>query len=265
MASVSRSRRSCTQLLPGDDAERQRHAAAPPRASRTSSRTIDDEGVLDGDARLAAARGWRSRAARATSRTSGLGIGAVARGHAQHRAVVRHLLDARLRAAQRRGGLGRARSTSSSATRRVARRSTISRGRADVEQRAAEDERQPVAALRLVHVVRREQHGRALGGEAVDLVPELAPAHRIDAGGRLVEEQQRRLVDRRAGERDPLLPAARQRAGELVAAIAEPRRASTSSTRARRARARHAVDARRRSAGSRTTVRSSYRLNRWVM
>ena len=103
---------------------------------------------------------------------------------------------------------------------------------------------EPVAALGFVHVVRRDEHGRALGGDAVDLLPEVAPAHRIDARGRLVEEQQRRLVDRRAGERDALLPAAGERAGELVAALARARCArAPRSTRARRALARHAVDA----------------------
>ena len=56
----------------------------------------------------------------------------------------------------------------------------------------------------------------------VDLVPELAAAHRVDARGRLVEEEQRRLVDRRARERDALLPAAGERAGELLATSAEP-------------------------------------------
>ena len=48
-----------------------------------------------------------------------------------------------------------------------------------------------VAALGLVHVMGGDQHGDALGGEAVDLVPEFAPRLGIDAGGRLVEQEQR--------------------------------------------------------------------------
>src|SRR5262245_60427395 len=56
----------------------------------------------------------------------------------------------------------------------------------------------------------------------MDLVPEVAAAHRVDTRGRLVEEQQRRAMDGRAGERHTLLPAARQRARELAPAIAEP-------------------------------------------
>ena len=75
-----------------------------------------------------------------------------------------------------------------------------------------------VAALGLVHVVGGDEHGQPVLGEAVDLVPELAPRLRIDAGGRLVEEQQPRLVHDAGGEREPLLPAAGERAGELVLA-----------------------------------------------
>ena len=78
-----------------------------------------------------------------------------------------------------------------------------------------------VAALGLVHVVGRDQHGQAAGGELVDLVPELAPRLGIDAGGRLVEEQELRLVHDAGGERQPLLPAAGQRAGELVLAVGQ--------------------------------------------
>ena len=139
-------------------------------------------------------------------------------------------------------------------------------GRADREQLAAEDERQPVAALGLVHVVRGHEHGRALVRDAVDLIPELAPADRVDARGRLVEEQQRRLVDRRAGQRDALLPAARERAGDLVAPIAQARSAPAPLRCARAwASCGHVVDAAVEVAGSPQTVRSSYRLKRCVM
>jgi hypothetical protein len=55
----------------------------------------------------------------------------------------------------------------------------------------------------------------------MDLVPELPAADRVDARGRLVEKQQRRLVDRRASQRHALLPAARERARELVAPLAQ--------------------------------------------
>ena len=45
----------------------------------------------------------------------------------------------------------------------------------------------PVAALGLVHVMRADQYGDALGSEHVDLVPEFAPRLWIDARSRLVE------------------------------------------------------------------------------
>ena len=87
------------------------------------------------------------------------------------------------------------------------------------DQLAVEDIGDLVAALGLVHVVGRDQHGHALVGEPVDLVPEVAARLRIDAGGRLVEQQQPGLVHHRGGQREALLPAARQLAGQLLAAM----------------------------------------------
>ena len=79
-----------------------------------------------------------------------------------------------------------------------------------------------VAALGLVHVMGGDEHGDALGGEAVNLVPEFAPRLGIDAGGRLVEQQQPRLGQDAGAEREPLLPAAGQLAGKLICAAGEP-------------------------------------------
>ena len=55
----------------------------------------------------------------------------------------------------------------------------------------------------------------------MDLVPELAPRLGIDAGGRLVEQKQAGLVQQAGGERQALLPAARELAGELALARGE--------------------------------------------
>src|SRR5258705_3737415 len=57
--------------------------------------------------------------------------------------------------------------------------------------------------------------------ELVDVVPELAPRSRVDARGGLVEEEEPGLVDEAGGEREALLPAAGERAGELVLARRE--------------------------------------------
>ena len=76
-----------------------------------------------------------------------------------------------------------------------------------------------LAALGLVHVVGRDQRGQPLDRHVVDQVPEFAPRLGVDAGGRLVEQQQLRLVQDAGRERQPLLPAARELARELVAAV----------------------------------------------
>ena len=96
-------------------------------------------------------------------------------------------------------------------------------GRGALDQQAAIGEvRELVAALGFVHVMRADQYRHPFGGEIVDVLPEIAPRLRVDARGRLVEEQELRLVQEARGERQPLLPAARQRARELVAARRQP-------------------------------------------
>ena len=78
-----------------------------------------------------------------------------------------------------------------------------------------------MAAFRLVHVMRADQHGHPAGGETVDLVPELAPRFGIDARGGLVEQEQPRRVQHAGGKREALLPAAGQLARELTGALSE--------------------------------------------
>ena len=56
------------------------------------------------------------------------------------------------------------------------------------------------ASVRLLEVLRGEEHGHALlPREAGDLRPEGAPALGIEAGGGLVEEEDRGTVDERGG------------------------------------------------------------------
>ena len=88
--------------------------------------------------------------------------------------------------------------------------------RAERNHLAAKDERQPIAVLGLFHVVRGDEDGDALGGHLVNQVPELAARDGIDAGGGLVEKQDGRLVQHRAAEREALLPAAGERAGDEI-------------------------------------------------
>ena len=130
-------------------------------------------------------------------------------------------------------------------------------GAADDRGRAALHDDAPLreiddaaAALRLVHVMGRDQGRQAVDRHVVDEVPELAPRLDVDAGGRLVEQQQLRLVQHAGGERQALLPAAGELAGELIAAVAQAHALDHPGH--RRAAVGHFEHARRRSRGSRT-------------
>ena len=78
---------------------------------------------------------------------------------------------------------------------------------------AAVHHHQPVAELLgLVHVVRGDHQRHALLLEPEQPVPQQVPGLRVEAGGRLVEQQQVGVVDQRPGDRQPALHAA----GEVV-------------------------------------------------
>ena len=67
-------------------------------------------------------------------------------------------------------------------------------------------------------VVRGHEHGDTLVREAIDQLPELAARDRVDAACRLVEEEDPRLVEDRAAQREPLPPPAREVARERALA-----------------------------------------------
>ncbi len=80
--------------------------------------------------------------------------------------------------------------------------------------------------------------------QVVDQVPEQPARLRLDARGRLVEEQHRRAVQDGAAEREPLLPAAGQRAHQRVLAPLQPGHARRrTGVRSSMSRARHPVEA----------------------
>src|SRR4029077_2487651 len=54
--------------------------------------------------------------------------------------------------------------------------------------------------LRLLHVVRREDDGLALRLDRLHQLPEVAACLRVEPGGRLVEEQPRRVAEEGEGE-----------------------------------------------------------------
>ena len=62
------------------------------------------------------------------------------------------------------------------------------------------------------------------GAKGGDLLPELQPALRIEAGGRLVEEQQLGVADQGAGDRQALLLAAGELADARVALLLQGER-----------------------------------------
>ena len=97
-------------------------------------------------------------------------------------------------------------------------------GRAERDGLAAIDQGDAVAIFGLVHEMGGDEDGDALADEAVDMRPEFAPGDRIDARGRLVEEQGVGLVHHRAGEREALLEAERQVLGVGVQIVLEVER-----------------------------------------
>ena len=71
---------------------------------------------------------------------------------------------------------------------------------------------EPVAELLgFVHVVRGEHLRHALLLEPVEAIPEHVARLRVEAGRRLVEQEQLGVVHQRAGDRQPALHAARER------------------------------------------------------
>ena len=84
-------------------------------------------------------------------------------------------------------------------------------GGVEREQLAVVDDGDPIAELvGLFHVVRREHDGLALRVELAHDVPQREAALRVEARGRLVEEEHIGIVEDRPGDHQPLGHAARQ-------------------------------------------------------
>ena len=87
----------------------------------------------------------------------------------------------------------------------------------DGQHAAVAHERDARAALGLVQVGRGHEDRDALRQELGEQPPEFPARHRVDAGGRLVEQDHGGLVHERAGQRELLLHAARQPVGQAAA------------------------------------------------
>ena len=71
------------------------------------------------------------------------------------------------------------------------------------------------------HLVRRDQHRHPAGGELADHVEHLGDELGVEGARHLVEQEELRLHRERAHDRDPLLLAAREPIGVLVALVGE--------------------------------------------
>ena len=96
------------------------------------------------------------------------------------------------------------------------------RGRVEGEDRAVVDDRDPVAELvGLLHVVRGEEDRLPVVVQLAEDLPQGDAALRVEAGGRLVEEQDRRAVHDRPGHHEALGHAARERHHRGAGAVGE--------------------------------------------
>jgi len=89
------------------------------------------------------------------------------------------------------------------------------------EQAAVGEISETMTPFGLIHVMRGNEDGEAACGEMVNFIPEVAARLGVDAGRRLVEEQQLGLVNQTRGQGEPLLPTARKLTCQLLAAMLE--------------------------------------------
>ncbi len=97
------------------------------------------------------------------------------------------------------------------------------RGVSSATIRPLGDDPDPVGEhVGLLEVLGREEDRRPLAVEGLDLLPDLLAADRVEAGGRLVEEQHPRLVHERRGEVEPAPHPARVGPDPAIGRLAQP-------------------------------------------
>ena len=128
---------------------------------------------------------------------------------------------------RRRGGVARSRRLLQVADERVLERSgparrDEARGRIGRQHATRIHQRNPVAAFGFIHKMGRDEDRHALIARKLDeQSSEPVTRQRIDARGRLVEDQHLGFVNDRNGEREPLADAERQVLGALVGMVAK--------------------------------------------
>src|SRR5690606_5521545 len=88
---------------------------------------------------------------------------------------------------------------------------TYSLRRVDVQNSPLLDEGDLVTTAGFVHVGRRNDNGQSAPPQFPEQIPELAPGYRVDAGGRLIEQEDLRPVYQCAAQCELLLHTTRQR------------------------------------------------------
>ncbi len=76
-------------------------------------------------------------------------------------------------------------------------------------------------AVRLVEVLGGEQNRGPIGNQSSDEAPQVLTAFRVEAGGRLVQVQQRRATDQAGGQVQPTAHAARVGLGQFRGGFGE--------------------------------------------
>src|SRR5579863_7222029 len=92
-------------------------------------------------------------------------------------------------------------------------------GSSESDDFAAIHQRQTMAVLGFIHIMRADEDGVSGGGKLVDQVPKCASSNGVDTRGGFVEKQDRRLVQNGASQSEPLLPAAGKQMRQSGAAL----------------------------------------------
>ena len=87
---------------------------------------------------------------------------------------------------------------------------------------AVHDDHAPGPLLQLGQRVRGQEHGGAASAELLDGLVEGLAQRRVEAGGRLVEEEHPGLAEERLGQAEPLAHALRVGADAPVGRVGEP-------------------------------------------
>jgi hypothetical protein len=106
-------------------------------------------------------------------------------------------------------------------------------GRADLDHLAGLEDHDPLGqGVGLFEVLGGEQHGGTGSDELADRLPQREAALEVEPGGRLVQEQHRRLVHKRRGDVTPAHAPEQVRTSRSAAAVS-PKPASSSLARSR--------------------------------